>query len=176
VTLRELPPGDAGRAVDTVFAGLSARSRYLRFHSPVPRLSDSLRRQLAELDGRRRAALVAEALDHGGPFPIGIVRLADCGAGRADVAVAVVDAWQRRGVGRRLLAAAAELAERLGYTDLCGLVLPENLAMRGLIRQVFAQSRVRLDDQVLEFTLPLGAAAYTVTHEDVLADLLGPDD
>ena len=51
---------DDGATVDAVFAGLSERSRYLRFHTAMPRLTGSVRRSLLDVDGHDRAALVAE--------------------------------------------------------------------------------------------------------------------
>jgi GNAT superfamily N-acetyltransferase len=171
VSIRELCAPEAAAVVDAVFRGLSAQSRYLRFHSPVSHLSDPLRRQLVNLEDRQRAALVAEAVDHAGSTPIGLAHLAGTDTGSADVAVAVVDAWQRRGVGRRLLAAAVELADELGYTELRGTVLPENRGMRRLAGR-FPQARTRFGGDVVDVVIPLGPAAYAVTHEDVLADLL----
>jgi GNAT superfamily N-acetyltransferase len=170
--LRPVGSDEAGPVVDAVIAGLSARSRYLRFHAPVPRLSDALRRQLTTLDGRHRA-VVAETVD--GPSrttPVGLVQLADLDGRSADVAIAVVDDWQRRGVGRRLLVAAAELAEQLGLAELRGFALSENVPIRELARRAFPQLRVRFRDDGLELAAALGPAAHTVTHEDVLADLL----
>jgi GNAT superfamily N-acetyltransferase len=169
LTVRPLDRAEATHAVDTIFAGLSARSRYLRFHSPVPRLVGSLRDQLVDLDGRRRAAVVACAE---GRVPIGIARIAGSGSGTADVAVAVVDAWHRRGVGHRLLTAVGELAAGIGYTQLRGSVLPENIAMLGLAGTAFPLSRLHFDGDTVEILMPVGAAAWTVTHEDVMADLL----
>ncbi|HLU59910.1 MAG TPA: GNAT family N-acetyltransferase [Pseudonocardia sp.] len=158
----------AEAAVDAVFAGLSPRSRYLRFHAPVPHLSDAVRARLVDIDGARHAAVVAE-VDGGGP--IGIAQVFGPGHGTADVAVAVVDAWHRRGVGRRLLTAVAALAEQIGYTELRGAILPENAAMLGLARSVLPWARPRFDGEVVLFSAPIGPAAWTVTHEDLLADL-----
>ena len=172
VRTRLVSPDDMGRVLDTVFAGLSARSRYLRFHAPISRLPGPLRRQLADVDGQHRAALVAETGPRGEAVPIGLVELADTGTGAADVALAVVDAWQRRGVGGCLLAAAAELAAGLGYTALRGLVLSENAAMRRLAHREFPSARVRFGGETTEFTVPIGPVSSVVTHEDVLADLL----
>jgi GNAT superfamily N-acetyltransferase len=172
VRVRPVPPGSAERIVDGVFAGLSARSRYLRYHAPLPRLTDAVRRQLADVDGRHRSAIVAEVVDGADTTPIGLVELADTGDGTAEVAIAVVDAWQRRGVGRRLLRAAAEHAEALGYTRLHGRALPENDALRRLARRTFPQARLRQDGDTDALDVPIGPAAWTVTHDDVLADLL----
>jgi GNAT superfamily N-acetyltransferase len=159
----------AEAAVDAVFAGLSPHSRYLRFHSPIPRLPTSVRARLVDIDGTRHAAVVAEVRDVG---PIGIAQVFGPGHGTADVAVAVVDAWQRRGIGRRLLTAVAALAEEIGYTELRGTVLPENMAMQRLARSVLPWARPWFDGETVQFAAAIGPAAWTVTHEDLLADLV----
>ena len=171
--LRQVLAAAAGRIVDSVFGGLSADSRFLRFHAPIPRLTELMRRRLVDLDGRHRVAVVAEVrqLAHD-PLLIGLARLADDGHGVADVAIEVVDSWQRRGMGTLLLARLAELATEIGYTELRGAVLPENVAMRELARRAFPLARSRFDGDVLQFVMPLGAASWTVTDDDVLADLL----
>ena len=155
-----------------MFTGLSPRSRFLRFHAPLPRLSQALRRRLADLDGQRRSAIVAEVLHGPHPTPVGLVELADLGDRTAEVAIAVVDAWQRRGIGRRLLLAAAEQAETLGYTRLHGRVLPENDGLRRLARRTFPQARLRPGEDSDLLDVPIGPATWAVTDDDVLADLL----
>jgi GNAT superfamily N-acetyltransferase len=167
--VRTLDRAGAEAAVDAVFAGLSPRSRYLRFHSPVPQLPESVRARLVDIDGARHAAVVAEVRDVGA---IGIAQVFGPGHGTADVAIAVVDAWQRRGIGRRLLTAVAALAEEIGYTELRGSILPENVAMQGLARSVLPWARPWFDGDVVQFSAPIGPAAWTVTHEDLLADLV----
>jgi GNAT superfamily N-acetyltransferase len=170
--VRPLDRSDAEAVVDAVFAGLSPHSRYLRFHSPVPRLPPPVRARLVDVDGRRRAAVVAWV----GGEPVGLARVIGDGTpgSGADLAVAVVDAWQRCGVGTRLLTAVTGLAERLGYRELRGAVLPENVAMQGLARKVAPWLRARYDGEVVQLTVPLGEAAWTITHEDLVADLVGP--
>jgi GNAT superfamily N-acetyltransferase len=162
----------AEAAVDAVFAGLSPHSRYLRFHSPIPRLPASVRARLVDIDGTRHAAVVAETAGPDGQEPIGLAQVFGAGHGTADVAVAVVDAWQRRGIGRRLLTAVAALAEEIGYTELRGTVLPENVAMQRLARSVLPWARPWFDGEAVQFAAAIGPAAWTVTHEDLLADLV----
>ncbi|CCH33938.1 GNAT family N-acetyltransferase [Actinosynnema sp. NPDC047251] len=175
--LRVLDRADAGAAVDAVFEGLSAQSRYLRFHAPVPRLTGAMRRQLTDLDGRRRVAVVAESGDRA----IGIARLAALGdAGEAgaagevgdtvaEIAIAVVDRWQRRGVGSRLIAEIGRLATDLSYTELTGEVLRENLAMLALARRAFPG--VRLDRSDVDVVRLSYSLTFTLTHEELVADL-----
>src|SRR3954465_14513091 len=85
----------APAAVDAVFDGLSDHSRYLRFHAPMPRLTKAFRDRLVDIDGIRPAAVVATVVGQ----PIGLARLVETGQRRAEMAVAVVDRWHRRGVG-----------------------------------------------------------------------------
>lgn len=167
VHVRTLRPDD-GPLLDAVLAGLSPQSRYLRFHSPMPRVPADTRRALLDVDGDRHIALVALA---GPGEPVGIarvVRFADR-PGTAEVAFEVVDAWRRRGVGRRLLTAVAERAAAAGITRLQALVLAENRPALALIRDVFPLCLSHRDGAVVELTALLDGAE--ITMDDILADL-----
>ena len=145
---------DDGAALDAVFAGMGEQSRFFRFHSPAPRLSGGMRHALLHLDGRDRAALVAELPSPDGWAPIGIARLVRTGERQAEFAVAVVDRWQRHGVGQRLLEALGDFAAELGYTELYGDVLPENKVMLRLLQRVFPSAIPRWDKGVVRVPLP----------------------
>ena len=134
--IRHLQRGEYG-PVDAVFAGLSAHSRYLRFHSGAPYLSEPSRQALVAVDGARHIALVAEVPSASGRQPVGIARFVATGPRRAEMAFAVVDAWHGRGVGRRLLTELREWAVRLDYRELTALVLPENRAALQLLHRAF---------------------------------------
>ncbi|WP_367137086.1 N-acetyltransferase family protein [Saccharothrix sp. HUAS TT1] len=163
--VRELHAAEAGDAVDTVFHGLSARSRYLRFHAPVPRLTATMRRRLTDLDGHRRAAVVAECRR----TPVGIARLVATGDDTAEIALAVVDPWQRKGVGTELMTALGRLATDLRYAELHGDVLGENVPVLRLVGRVFPGARLTRDeDDVIRVSYPL---AFDLTHEELVADL-----
>ncbi|MDF2976684.1 MAG: GCN5-related N-acetyltransferase [Actinomycetospora sp.] len=150
IVVRELGPGEE-QVLDAVFAGLSDQSRYLRFHSPVPRMVPAVRRTLAAVDGRRHVALVAVADGE----PIGIARCIGLGSGRAELAVEVVDAWHGRGVGTLLLRALRDRAVAAGWRELSAEVLAENDAVRALLRKVFPVQGVERDGAELSLTLPL---------------------
>lgn len=161
-------------AVDAVFDGLSGHSRYLRFHGPAPRLTAAVRHHLRDVDARTHAGLVAEVPGLLGTRAVGIARLVAVGERRAELAVAVADAWQGRGVGRRLLTDLAGLARDLGYHELHGDALRENVAVVALLRSVFPGAWTSVDRTVVRVHCPLVEACdrFVVTHEDLLADLL----
>src|SRR5690349_6221917 len=159
VRIRELGPGDGDVAVvDEVFAGLSPYSRYLRFQAPVAELSAATRGSLTALDGRTHVALAAFTQGR----PVGIVRIIDVGDERGELAVEVVDRWQGRGVGTRLLQAARDRATQLGYRELVGEVLAVNDAALGALRRVFPAIRVRRDGAALVVTMPVSGPAELV--------------
>ncbi|GAA4764009.1 GNAT family N-acetyltransferase [Actinomycetospora chibensis] len=132
VTLRELGRHEVD-VLDAVFAGLSAHSRYLRFHGATPRLTRAVRMKLAAVDGRRHIAVAAFGPDGA---PIGIARLVSLGLRDAELAIEVVDTWQGRGVGRRLLRTVAARGREEGYSRLVADVLTENTGMRVLLASV----------------------------------------
>jgi ribosomal protein S18 acetylase RimI-like enzyme len=134
VTLRPLRSGDCA-AVLAVFAGLGARSRERRFLTAKPRLTARDLRQLTAVDDRDHVALVAEAGPEG--RPIGVARFVreTHDDESADVAVAVVDAWQSRGVGTMLATALAERARRLGIRRFTLVTSVDNDGVRRLLER-----------------------------------------
>ncbi|MDT3441420.1 GNAT family N-acetyltransferase [Pseudofrankia sp. BMG5.37] len=156
--VRELTPRD-GAALDEVFAGLSPRSRYLRFHAPLHQLSSRFRATLLDVDGRDRLALVAVVCTPEGPRTAGIVRLARTGPREAEVAIEVADALHRQGIGRLLLTTIGQRAGELGLTHLTAEVLAENTPALALFRSVFPDGPTRRAGGILTLTCRLPAAS-----------------
>jgi RimJ/RimL family protein N-acetyltransferase len=129
---RPLARGERG-VVGNVFAGLGERSRRLRFGGPKPRLAPSEVEALADVDGSSNAAVVA--LDCAGR-PVGIARFVRDQADpeQAEVAFEVVDDWQRRGVGTRLLGELAVTARDAGVERFTALVAAGNEPSLRLLR------------------------------------------
>ena len=152
--LRELGPGEAD-VLDAVFAGLSPRSRHLRFHAPVSRLTPDVRQRLLAVDGHRHVAVAAFAAGS----PVGIVRLIAADGVRAELSIEVVDAWQGRGAGRSLLLAARARATELGLRELAAEVLVENRPAQALLGAVFPGSRSTWCGTALSMVLPVPAPA-----------------
>ena len=135
VALRPLDERD-GAVLDGVFAGLSATSRYLRFHAGTPRMTTAVRARLAAVDGFDHIAVGAFT---GDDEPLGIARLIRVGPGRAELAVEVVDAWQGRGIGTRMVRAVVELGAAAGITEVVAEVLAGNRAAQRLLAATFPQ-------------------------------------
>src|SRR5919201_5885175 len=100
--VRALEPTDRQALLDG-FERLSPTSRYMRFAGPKPRLTGADLRSLLDIDHRDREALVA--YERASRRPVAVARYVRLAVepSVADVAITVVDAWQGRGVGARLL-------------------------------------------------------------------------
>ena len=164
-TVRELGPGDVD-VLDTVFAGLSDHSRYLRFHGATPRLTRAVRTKLAAVDGRRHIAVAAFGPDGA---PIGIARLISLGLRDAELALEVVDTWQGCGVGRRLLRAVADRGREEGYSRLVADVLTENTGMRVLLASVLPIVTVEAQGHETTLTADLTVGSSTRTAASLTA-------
>ena len=128
---RPLRHGDV-RTVIGLFDRLSERSRRYRFNGPKPCLSRSELRQLATVNVDRQA-LVAYAEDSSDP--IGIARFVRNGES-AEIAFAVVDEYQRRGIGSALVAQLVADARADGVREMTALVSAGNTAALALLRRV----------------------------------------
>lgn len=154
--IRPLTPDDEPLLRDAL-ARMSERSVYLRFLSPLKRLPDNLAQHLAAVDGDARYALCATARRYGsGEQILGVARYDRvAGTDVAEVAVAVVDDFQRRGLGSLLLAALAGIARGHGVRTFTLVVLPENQSMLRLLRRLGWIHQARLNQGVYEITFRL---------------------
>jgi GNAT superfamily N-acetyltransferase len=104
VLVRPIVPEDEPLLHEAV-AAMSERTVYFRFFSPLKRMPDALAHRLAVVDYNDRFALVATTNKPGGRERIlGVARYDRvAGTGVAETAVAVVDEFQRRGLGSALM-------------------------------------------------------------------------
>lgn len=129
--VRPLRHGEA-RTVMRLFERLGERSRRARFHGAKPCLKRSELRRLASID-RDRHALVAYA--EGDPEPVAIARLVRDGRS-AEVAFAVADDYQQRGIGSVLVAELVADARAAGISEINALVARDNSAALAIVRRV----------------------------------------
>lgn len=138
-----------------LFDRLSPMSVYRRFFSPIHKPPRSALLWLASVDHQRREALVA--LD--GDEIVAVARYdGRPGTGEAEVALTVEDAWQHRGVGKRLARRLAAQAVDHGYDQFVASVLPDNHAALSLIRKLSTDASVHFEDGGYLATMPLARA------------------
>jgi RimJ/RimL family protein N-acetyltransferase len=140
VRIRPLVPQDRpeiARALDR----MSSRSKYLRFHRVVERLSDAELHYLADVDQERHVAWGAIALDEPGRPGIGVARFVreHDDPSRAQVAIGIIDDYHHAGLGRVLLQTLLVTAAQLSVRTLVAEVLPANMAALRLFQSVGAE-------------------------------------
>ena len=150
VRIRSFRTGDLPE-VAALFDRLSDVSVYHRFFSPRPAGTAFELRYLATVDARDRYVLVAEY----GSRVVGLARYHRTEQAHAVVAVVVDDAWQHRGVGRRLLVELSRAGRRAGITAFDVSVLGENAAGLGLLRRMSPHVALHVDHGVMEASVAL---------------------
>ena len=173
-TLRLRPTTAAdGPALVEFFERLSPESRYRRFQGAT-RVDLGTVEPFLHTDWQNSVSLAGELDD--GVVALGtFVRLRD--PRRAEVAFAVADALQGRGIGTRLLERLAEHAAAVGVEEFVAQVLPQNGEMLGLFAAAGFRSSRRLDGGAVEVRLEIGQTeAYRLRvderdHEAVAASV-----
>jgi len=160
LTVRPIAIDDVERLA-RLFTRLSPSSVHFRFFSPIARPPRAALLRLADVDHGRRDALVV--LD--GDEIVAVARYdgrPDDGPGashQAEIAITVEDAWQHRGLGKRLAPRLAELAKGRGYDTFVAIMLPDNRAALGLVHKLVPDATVRFAGGEYEASLPLVRAS-----------------
>ena len=149
IAVRPAVPADRELIQDLV-RGLSPRSRYLRFFNGMRELAPYWLQRFASADPMGDFTLLA--FESGTP-----VAMAQYSANpypeRCEFGVVVADAWQGRGIGKRLVRDLVAVAGAAGFQRVEGEVLAENEPMLRLLRGM--GFRIRRD--------PESALAYRVS-------------
>ncbi len=157
IVIRPVRPDDR-EALRAGFERLSPESRYRRFLAPMAHLSESQLTYLTRVDHQDHEALVAMAVGDDGAEGEGLgiaryVRLQDPDA--AEVAVAVADDVQGRGLGTVLLAHLLARARQEGVERFTATVLADN---RGSLELLSSHGRKKVgppQDWAVELTVDL---------------------
>ncbi|KJJ95425.1 GCN5 family acetyltransferase [Burkholderiaceae bacterium 26] len=163
-TVRPILPQDAPLEAALV-DGLSSESRYARFLVGGGRLTDEMLAAYTQIDYVNHMALVVSVAR---PDGTGEDLIADgrfvVEDGVAEFAMLVADAWQGKGVGRRLFATLVRAARVCGAREVFGEVLSINRRMISLARDAgFHVANVPGDATVCTVRLPLADVEAVMT-------------
>lgn len=137
LTLRPILPQDQG-PLGEMLHRTSAATRRARFHGVVDQFADETLKAMTRLDFREVLALVVtmrsasrrETVIADARYVVGV------DGADAEFAILIDDAWQRRGVGTRLVKTMLDAACRARLRHLRGSVMRSNTAMLSLLRQL----------------------------------------
>jgi RimJ/RimL family protein N-acetyltransferase len=138
------------------YARLSERSRYRRFSGFMGDLSEARLTYLTDLDGRNHVAwgaIVGVGTEVAGAGVARYVRLPE-NHSRAELAVTVVDVYQRIGVAHALLWLLTRSAMRGGVRHFVAFVADDNRPMRSLLQRVGLHVEGRDPEGALILPLP----------------------
>jgi phosphinothricin acetyltransferase len=130
LTARTATPDDAAEMAKIYNEGIQDR---IATFETRPRSLDDIRKWF---DGSHPIVVVE---DNGAVVAFAATsqyRPRECYAGIAETSVYVARAYRRKGAGRMALEALIDAAQQAGFWKLLSRVFPENVASRGLIRQL----------------------------------------
>jgi len=163
VHLRPIRPDDADALV-AFHAGLSQRTRYLRYFSAYPRIPERDLYRFTHVDHRDRVAFVAVL---GGAI-IAVGRYErHPGTDEAEVAFVVADKHQGRGIGSVLLEHLAAAAREVGLRRFIAIVLAENAGMIRVFRDAGYEitRHIEYGEVTLQFDVDETAVTEAVMRE-----------
>jgi len=164
------------------FERLSPESRYRRFLAPMPELTEAMVHYLTEVDHHDHEAIIA--LDEETGEGIGVVRYVRSTERPdvAEVAVTVIDDWQRRGLGTLLLEVVSARAREERITTFTALMLASNQEMMEVLNSLGPVRIVDRDAGTVEIEMPIPAVGLspalnkllrTAARNDVAVPLAG---
>ncbi|MBS44095.1 MAG: GNAT family N-acetyltransferase [Nocardioides sp.] len=150
--IRPIRAADADLLVE-FYSRVSDRSKYYRFFSPMPRLSDRDVKRFTQVDHDQRVALIVML---GGQM-IAVGRYDVVGTDEAEVAFLVEDAHHGRGIAQLLLEHLAQAGREHGIERFTAEVLPDNSRMISTFRDAGYQVVSGYEDGVLTLEFPIDA-------------------
>jgi RimJ/RimL family protein N-acetyltransferase len=154
VEIRALRPDDRDDLLAAV-GRTSTQSLYRRFFAVRRSFSEQETDFFLNVDFVNHVALVAMADEGGRPTIVGGGRYIVVAPGQAEVAFAVVDAYQGQGVGAALMRHLTVIAGGAGLQELIAEVLPDNAPMLKVFEKCGLRLSTRRDAGVVHVTLRL---------------------
>lgn len=146
--------GSDAQTIASMWERCTLATRRGRFHAPVRNIPASY---LKAVFADPSASLVA-ACQHCGAVVALASLIPNASQGSAELGVLVEDAWQRAGIGRRLVAHLITTAHVRGIAWLTASVLAENAKVADLLRQIPGEFSVAFDGPVLQVRIRLASS------------------
>ena len=157
LVIRALKPEDRAGLLAAV-DGTSSESLYRRFFSARRRFTERETAYFVNVDFKTHVALVALVDEEGRPVIVGGGRYIVVEPEKAELAFAVVDAYQRQGIGAALMRHLAIIAREAGLRQFVAELLAENTPMLKVFEHSGNGIRTQLESRVLHVELDLGAS------------------
>jgi GNAT superfamily N-acetyltransferase len=154
VEIRALTPDDRSDLL-TAVARTSAKSLRRRFFVPKKNFTDRETAFFLNVDFINHVALVAVVEEDGRTVIVGGGRYIVVKPGEAEIAFAVVDDYQGRGIGSLLMRHVVAIARAAGVERLVAEILAENLPMLRVFEQSSLAVSTKRDAELLYVTLQL---------------------
>lgn len=157
VTLRALQPED--QDIEHAFvSGLSPDTRHNRLLGGAVRITPEYIERLTKVDFSRDMALAATTMLDQKETLIGVSRYVLVTPESCEFAIVIADAWQGRGIGRRLMTKLMDIARMRGVKEMYGDVLSTNRPMLEMTARLgFARGRHPDDPTLTRVTRALAA-------------------
>ena len=153
VRLRPIRPDDEPRLIEA-YDHLSRHTAYQRFFTVMPRLPVDWAHRLANVDYRRRFALVLEDARAASAPLIGVARYEPVpDDDTVELAFVIQDQWQGKGLGALLVRELLRAASQNGFERYRAFVLGDNRRMLELLARYTEVRERHFEQGVVELTL-----------------------
>ena len=152
--IRALRPADRSDFMVAV-SRIGSQSLYRRFFSAKRAFSEQEQDFFLNVDFVNHVALVALIKEGGASTIVGGCRYVIVKPGQAEVAFAVVDGYQGKGLGSALMRHLIAVARDAGIQELIAEVLPENTAMLKVLEKSGLPISTRRVSQIVHVVLRL---------------------
>ena len=142
-----------GEELEAAIARMSDESLRRRFFAAKHHFSEAEAGYFLNIDFATHAALVVVADENGKETIVGAGRYIVVEPGRAEVAFAVIDDYQRQGIAAALVRHLAAIARQAGLTELIAEVLASNSAVLKVFERSGLHMNTRRDGSVVHVTL-----------------------
>jgi Rrf2 family protein len=156
--IRHVQPSDLPALLD-FYDNLSAESRYARFLGFTRSVGEEMARSFCTPDhthGEGFVALLSDPMRAGPPRIVGHLCLQPCDEHQLELAVAVADAYQGRGIGRQLFNSAIAWAQDHDIERIFASAFADNARVLRLLSSApYAPHLSAADSGVVDITIPL---------------------